>query len=91
MFKVSRSANYLDTLHEIVRHIAQDNITAALALEERIEDQVSHLSDPKFPRRKGRVKGTHELVTHPNYIVLLKQTTTEVLAYDVVHVARKFP
>jgi toxin ParE1/3/4 len=91
MFKVSRSAHYLEALHTIVRYIAQDNIIAALELEERIESQVSQLADPKFPRRKGRVKGTHELVAHANYIVLLKQTATEVLAYDVVHVARRFP
>jgi hypothetical protein len=29
MFKVSRSANYLNSLHAIARYIAQDNMTAS--------------------------------------------------------------
>jgi hypothetical protein len=37
------------------------------------------------------VPGTLELVAHPNYIVLLEQTSTTVTALALMHVARQYP
>ena len=91
MLKVSKSQRFVLELDDIVVHIARDNIDAALALEERIHQQVDSLADPNFPRRPGRVAGTLELVAHPNYVVVLKQTATTVAALSVMHVARKYP
>ena len=56
-----------------------------------IDDQVSQLSDPNFPRRRGRVTGTLELVAHPNYVVILEQTLDTVTVLDVLHAAMKYP
>jgi toxin ParE1/3/4 len=89
--KVLRKPLYLQSLQEIEDHIAIDNPVAALDMWLHIDDQVGKLADPKFPRRRGRVAGTLELVAHANYVVILEQTQDTVTALDVLHVARKYP
>lgn len=91
MFKVGKTDRFLLDLDNIVLHIAQDNLSAAVELEKRIHQQVDSLADPNFPRRRGRVAGTLELVAHPNYVVVLAQTETTVTALAVMHVARQYP
>jgi plasmid stabilization system protein ParE len=39
----------------------------------------------------GRVPGTHELVAHENYVVILIEDETTVTVLNVVHVRRQFP
>ncbi|MDO8442575.1 MAG: type II toxin-antitoxin system RelE/ParE family toxin [Polaromonas sp.] len=89
--EVGRSARYLSDLQAVHDYIEQDNPDAAMELLLRIEDQVDSLSDPNFPRRRGRKAGTLELVAHPNYVVVLEQTATTVTALTVMHVARQYP
>ena len=88
---VLRTDEYWAALQVIQDHIAQSNPMAAIGMWLHIDDQVAALADPNFPRRPGRVPGTMELVAHANYIVLLKQSATEVIAFDVVHAAMQFP
>ena len=90
-FRVAKTDQFLRDLESIVLHVAQDNLDAALALDALIHRQVDQLADPNFPRRRGRVVGTMELVAHPNYIVLLQQTDITVTALAVMHVARQYP
>ena len=91
MFKVTKTDQFQLALEEIVLYIAQDNVEAALNLEDRIHVQVDRLADPNFPRRRGRVRGTLELVAHPNYIVVLQQTKSVVTVLNVIHVAKTYP
>lgn len=56
-----------------------------------IDDQVSKLADPKFPRRLGRVAGAKELVAHENYVVVFTEDDTTVTVLNVMHARRKFP
>lgn len=91
MLNVVKTDRFHLDLEDIVMHIAQDKLSAALALEERIHQQVDKLADLNFPRRLGRVAGTLELVAHPNYVVVLQQTSTTVTALAVMHVARQYP
>lgn len=91
MLKVEKTDTFQLDLDDIAMHIAQDNVSAAVELEERIHQQVDSLADPNFPRRQGRVPGTLELVAHPNYVVVLRQTATTVTALAVMHVARQYP
>lgn len=91
VFKVIKTIQFLHDLDDVVFFIAQDNVVAALELEQHIHNQVDSLTDPNFPRRPGRVFGTLELVAHPNYIVLLDQTDTTVSALALMHVARQYP
>lgn len=91
MLKVTKTDQFQLALEEIILYIAQDNVDAALNLEDRIHVQVDRLADPNFPRRRGRVQGTLELVAHPNYIVVLKQSLSVVTVLDLIHVAKIYP
>jgi toxin ParE1/3/4 len=89
--KVLRKPQYWESLQAIEDYIAHDNPSVALDLWLNIDDQVSKLADPNFPRRRGRVAGTLELVAHPNYVVILEQTLDTVTVLEVLHVAMKYP
>ena len=89
--KVLRKPLYWESLQAIEDLIAEDNPGAAIEMWLRIDDQVSQLADPNFPRRRGRVEGTLELVAHPNYIVVLTQSLDTVTAIEVLHSSMKYP
>ena len=89
--KVLRKPQYWESLQAIEDDIALDNPGAAIDLWLSIDDQVSSLSDPNFPRRRGRVADTLELVVHPNYVVILEQTLDTVTVLEVLHAAMKYP
>ncbi|MEN9866553.1 MAG: hypothetical protein RL748_2143 [Pseudomonadota bacterium] len=91
MKSVVRTEGYLADLDDIFTYIAQDNEQAASDLWFYIDDQVTKLADPNFPRRPGRVKNTRELVAHPNYIVILKEDVMTVRVLNVVHARKKYP
>jgi toxin ParE1/3/4 len=89
--KVLRKPQYWESLQAIEDYIAHDNPSAAIDLWLSIDDQVSKLANPNFPRRRGRVEGTLELVVHPNYVVILEQTLDTVTVLEVLHAAMKYP
>lgn len=89
--KVLRKPQYWESLQAIEDYIAHDNPNAAIDLWLSIDDQVSRLVDPNFPRRRGRVAGTLELVAHPNYVVILEQTLDTVTVLEVLHATMKYP
>jgi plasmid stabilization system protein ParE len=90
-WNVIKSDQFMEDVEKVVLFIAQDNISAADTLEQRIHQQVDSLADPNFPRRKGRISGTLELVVHPNYLVVLQQTDSTVTVLNLLHVARQYP
>lgn len=89
--KVIKSDQFQTDLEEVVLFIAQDNVLAAMDMEQRVHSQVDSLADPNFPRRLGRRPDTLELVVHPNYVVVLQQTETTVTVLNLLHVARQYP
>ncbi len=89
--KVLRKSQYWESLQAIEDYIAHDNPSAAIDLWLSIDDQVSKRTDPNFPRRRGRVPGTMELVVHPSYVVILEQTLDTVTVLEVLHSAMKYP
>lgn len=89
--KVIKSDQFLADLENVVFFIAQDNVMAALDLEQHVHSQVDGLADPNFPRRRGRRPGTLELVVHPNYVVVLQQSDTTAKVLNLLHVARQYP
>lgn len=91
MKQVVRSASYLADLDAIERYVARTNPAAAAKLFERIDDQVEHLADPNFLRRRGRVHGTFELVVHKHYIVVFLDAPLTVTVLNVVHTSRNYP
>lgn len=88
---VFRTQAYLADLDQIEAYIAQTSPRAASDMWFHIDDQVTKLADPNFPRRPGRVKYTKELVAHANYIVILEEDETTVTVLNVVHARRQYP
>lgn len=91
MKKVIRLQSYRQSLRDLAAIVAKDNPRAAAKLRINIDDQVTQLVDPNFPRKIGRVKGTFELVAHANYIVILEETEKTVTALLVVHSRQHYP
>lgn len=76
----------------IVEHIARHNPFAAIALGDAIERRVGELPGHPLLYRAGRVRGTREMVVHPNYVVvyrIARAGTIEILR--VLHSARQWP
>lgn len=92
MKTVHRRRSYRDDLRAIKAWIAKDSTPrTAQKMWSHIDDQVSKLSDTNFPRRKGRVPGTRELVAHENYVVILIEDESTVEAINVVHAKQQYP
>ena len=91
MKKVVRLTSYRQSLRDLSAQVAKDDPRAAARLRINIDDQVSQLSDPNFPRKIGRVRGTFELVAHPNYIVILEESDKIVTVLLVVHARQQWP
>lgn len=75
----------------IVDHIAQDNVKAALELGDTIERRVAELAEQPRLYRAGRVRGTREMVVHPNYVVVYRIKRDEIEIVRVLHTARQWP
>lgn len=76
----------------IFDRIAQDNPAAALALDDVFESKVDIAAANPDLYKRGRVKGTREIVAHPNYIIVYREVgpqTLEVLR--VLHAAQQWP
>ena len=76
---------------EIRAYIAQDNPSAALALDELLSERAARLINHPQLGRPGRVAGTRELVAHRNYILVYDVTTDTVRVLRVLHAARQWP
>jgi len=91
MKRVVRTQSYQDDLEKVEARISEDNPSAGVDMWFLIDDQVTQLSDPNFPRKQGRVKDTFELVAHANYIVILEEDAKTVTALNVVHARQQWP
>lgn len=78
-------------LLEIIAYIAAENPNAAQALKKSIDDKVAALADHPKRCRPGRIKGTRELVAHPNYIVLYRISGKIIEILRVKHAKQKYP
>lgn len=91
MKRVVRTQSYQDDLENVEARIAQDNPAAGVDMWVHVDDQVSQLADPNFPRKPGRVKGTFELVAHANYIVIGQEDAKTATVLNVVHARQQWP
>lgn len=75
----------------VINYISQDNPAAAIELGDAIERRVAEL--PEHPKlyRAGRVRGTREMVVHPNYVVVYRIVRGEIEILRVLHSARQWP
>jgi addiction module RelE/StbE family toxin len=78
-------------LDEILGHIEDRNLLAALNLQTEIEHAVSQLPQHPYLYRLGRVPGTREMVVHPNYIVVYRIARSAVEILNVLHSRHQYP
>jgi toxin ParE1/3/4 len=79
-------------LYKIVRHIQQDNPTAAAEVATTIYDGCGSLRNFPYRGRKGRIKGTRELVFPGLPYIVVYQIQHEILEIvRIYHGAQDWP
>jgi addiction module RelE/StbE family toxin len=77
--------------NDIYDFIEADNPAAALTLDELFAKNATRLLEHPGLGRIGRVRGTRELVVHPNYVVIYDLAGDRVRVLRVIHAARQWP
>ena len=87
MRQIRWTAEAADQLEAAVKHIQQDNPTAARNVAQAVIDRIEKLA--AFPNlgRLGEVKGTRELVSPP-YVVVYRSTEEIVEILQIWHGAQ---
>ena len=75
----------------ITAYIAQDNPRAAIDMGDLLIQKAAQLDEHPRLGRVGRVKGTRELVAHPNYILIYRVVGEAAEVLRVKHAAQKWP
>jgi len=79
-------------LESIQDYIAKDNPRAAFEIAQRIRIVVGQLEEQPKMGRRGRVRGTYELVIDGvPYVVPYRIKNTEIQILSVYHTSRKWP
>lgn len=81
----------LHDLQTITEFIAESNPVAAQQLVDRLIEDADSLGVFPAQYRRGRVAGTHELVSHPNYILIYRHTVLAIEILNVVHARQQYP
>jgi toxin ParE1/3/4 len=76
---------------KITAYIAQDNPQAAIEMGDMLFEKAQLLDEHPKLGRVGRVKGTRELVAHPNYILIYRIVGEVAEVLRVKHAAQKWP
>lgn len=75
----------------ITAYIARDNLRAAIDMGDMLIEKAAQLDRNPMQGRIGRVKGTRELVAHPNYLVIYRIVGKAVEVLRVKHAAQQWP
>lgn len=75
----------------IIRHIAEDDLVAALNLLDRFDAVGDQLESFPASGREGRVTGTREIVAHENYLLVYTISQDAVRILNVLHAAQQWP
>ena len=81
----------IDDRDAIVEYIALDNIDAAIQLGDLLMEKSTVLDQHPMLGRTGRIKGTRELVVHPNYILIYRILAGAAEILRVKHAAQQYP
>jgi toxin ParE1/3/4 len=81
----------LEDRDAIMAHIAEDNLTAALELDEDFEAHADRACRTPTLYKPGRMRGTREIVVHPNYVMVYQVETAAVVILRVLHAAQQWP
>jgi addiction module RelE/StbE family toxin len=77
--------------NDIIDYIADDNVLAALEVDDAITSATLRLE--KFPLlgKPGRIDGTRELVVHRHYILVYEVADDAVVILMALHASRQWP
>lgn len=77
-------------LGEILDYIGDRNIVAASELYQNIQAATSAVPQHPYLYRFGQVRGTREIVVHPNYLVVYR-VTDRIEILTVLHARQQYP
>jgi addiction module RelE/StbE family toxin len=75
----------------ILNYIAEDNVEAAIKLDEEFEAKAEIARQRPTLYKAGRVKGTRELVVRPNYVMVYRLLPDAVEVLRVLHATQQWP
>jgi len=75
----------------IMDFISRDKPLAALTLDEEFEAHASRLPANPMLYRPGKLKGTREIVVHPNYIMVYRVEADTLTILRVLHAGQQWP
>ncbi len=75
----------------IMAYIAQDNPSAATALDIEFEINAERARQRPTLYKPGRMKGTLEIVVRPNYLMVYRVAGDVVEVLRVLHTAQQWP
>lgn len=75
----------------ILNYIAQDNVQAAIKLDEEFEAKAEIARQRPTLYKAGRVKGTRELVARPNFVMVYRVLPDIVEFLRVLHATQQWP
>ncbi|GHV53262.1 plasmid stabilization protein [Deltaproteobacteria bacterium] len=78
-------------LNAIVEYIAQDNIHAALDMDELLRNSAAGLGIFPNQGRAGRIPGTRELLVRKQYILVYRVVDDAVEIVTALHTSRQWP
>jgi addiction module RelE/StbE family toxin len=78
-------------LNDIVEYIAQDNIPAALKMDELLQNSAAGLGIFPNQGKAGRLPGTREFAAHKHYILVYRIADDAVEIVTVLHASRQWP
>lgn len=76
---------------DILDYIADDNVTAAVRLDELFSATADSLRDNPLLGRPGQVEGTRELIAHESFRMVYEVKDDAVWILALVHTARMWP
>jgi toxin ParE1/3/4 len=91
MLPLRWSEEAIADLEQIGSYVAQFNMSAAMRLQDMIEEAVLPLSNHPYLGRGGRKDGTREFVVHPSYIVIYRVDADYISITAVLHTRRQYP
>lgn len=76
---------------DVVDYIAQDNLLAAIRMDELFGAAVGRLAEHPLMGRAGQIPGTRELIPHESYRLIYEVQADTVWILALVHTARLWP
>lgn len=89
--KVNWTAQAGQDRRETRSRIAQDNLPAAVELDNNITRKAERLARHPAMGRPGRLPETRELVVHSNYVLLYTVTDEAVVILRLLHARQRWP